>query len=192
MTKTTTTNDTTATALPSFHKVIQPFNTANGRTWIEIKWNSEQGELSLTGVEGARASGNSKGSCGQINLHDWVITKLSNGFSRSMVKQIRQTWKRWHLNNLRAGSPEQETFLRNLDLPNDGTWFDKAKEELTKAGLNPDNNFMHNGKPYSFGQAWIKEEVPAEVIQWLYSLPSPVLKPSDKWIVQTWFNRATV
>lgn len=195
MNKTNTTT-TTATAIPSFQKVIQPFNTSLGKTWVQIKWDASEGKLSFMGVEGARANGNARGSCGQIEIDFTEISKVSKGYNLLLIHKLRKVWKRWHLNTNRAGSPNQQAYLETVNLQKDSTklfsWLDSATSALEKAGLNPDSSFIYNGKPYLFGTAWIKEEVPAEVIQWLYSLPSPVLKPSDKGIVQTWFNRATV
>ena len=82
------------------------------------------------------------------------------------VQRIKAVWERWHLNDMRAGSAWQEKFLRtypvNAVYPE--SHYDKATKALTDAGLNPAPDYIHNGKPYLYGHAWLKEELPAEII----------------------------
>ena len=78
--------------------------------------------------------------------------------------------------------------------------YEKVSAALAAVGLNPDPNFLHPTKsrdmviargvgadsyieripvfdvPYSYGHAWLYEEVPADVLEWLYHLP-PAVKP---------------
>lgn len=82
------------------------------------------------------------------------------------LKRIHSIWERWHLNDMRAGSPNQEMFLRHYPDVHDYT---ARCELLSVAMLQPDNEYIHNGKPYRYGSAWLKEELPKEVIEEILS-----------------------
>jgi hypothetical protein len=128
------------------------------------------GTLSITGVEGPRKNGDCAGSCGQITL---APENAAFGWSEIDVRRLAYVWRRWHLNNMRAGSPAQEEFLRSqrhLWSSNaaTGRWFDWARDVLREAGLEPDPFF----RDYSFGTEWVKERVPEEVLAWLMNLPA--------------------
>ena len=101
-------------------------------------------------------------------------------------------WRKWHLNDLTAGSPAQEAWLeanpidmdaereiagaalggtgayphgsasRGASRPKDR--YTLACEKLAAVGLNPDPGYLHNGEPYSYGHAWLCRELPAEVV----------------------------
>jgi len=138
------------------------------RVFVSIKFDGER--LSLTGVEGPKANGDARGGCGQIHMSwtDEYLEELASGdLDRRQVRKLRDVWKRWHLNDLRAGTPAQMEHMRGLTFPgypvDHYTW---TKDELTSAGLQPDPE-----TGYSYGSAWLFEEVPAEVIDWLASLP---------------------
>lgn len=73
----------------------------------------------------------------------------------SRVQRVVATWRRWHLNDLKAGTPEQEAYLR--DHPQLSS-YDERLAALTGAGLNP-----HNG--YEYGSQWLTESLPADVIE---------------------------
>jgi hypothetical protein len=72
-------------------------------------------------------------------------------------------WQRWHLNDMRAGSPVQEEWLRQNPIPESEcaypkSHYDVASAKLAAAGLNPDAD------GYKYGHAWKTEELPADVI----------------------------
>jgi hypothetical protein len=75
------------------------------------------------------------------------------------AQRMVEVWKRWHLNGMKAGTPAQESYLRehpvNAVYPE--SHYDKASEALQAAGLNPDNG-------YKYGAAWLREDLPPEVI----------------------------
>ncbi len=83
-------------------------------------------------------------------------------------------WKEWHLNDMVAGSPAQQAHLKSLGKWKHGrdgfeSYFSWALAELAKAGLQPDPGYMHNGKPYSYGNAWLKRDIPADVLSEIQS-----------------------
>lgn len=85
------------------------------------------------------------------------------------AQRMLAIWRAWHLNDMIAGSPAQTAHLETL-----GEWaygregfdshYDWAHNKLVEASLQPDPNYLHNGKPYSYGSAWLKRELPADVI----------------------------
>lgn len=84
--------------------------------------------------------------------------------NHELCQRIVSVWKKWHLNDMHAGSPKQEDFLEKLNLPN-YNHYETAKEKLKEAGLDPDESFLHNGKPYEYGTAWLHVELPSQVIE---------------------------
>jgi len=172
--------------------------------FFEIEFND--GRLSIHGVEGPTQSGNAKGSCGQILDHyrthtdnygqtiltkEKVIYKSSNGggyetlirftkgWNYANFKEFLDVWKRWHLNDLNAGTPMQEEHLRRIKelLPFPGypvSYYEWASNILYDAGLNP----SPDKEGYLYGHAWLKEEVPQEAIEWLFNLPDTDKTPA--------------
>ena len=141
---------------------------------IEIK----DGKLSITGVEGPMANGDCRGGCGQIVMHmteDGTLERLdfAPGWDADKAARFFAIWQRWHLNDMRAGSRAQESWLR--ENPVTATYpeshYDKASAALADAGLNPDPNLARNGVPYRYGSAWLAEELPGEIIAELEALP---------------------
>ena len=49
---------------------------------------------------------------------------------------------------------------------------------LEERGLLVDESFIHNGNPYKYGTAWLKEELPDSVVSFLASLPDAEKKPA--------------
>jgi hypothetical protein len=142
-----------------FTKVVRigTARTYGGRAYsvyCEIEYKG--GKLSITGVEGPLASGNCLGGCGQIDMHDWGIVNYAPGWDAAKEYKFRRIWERWHLNDLRAGCEHQRA-------------------------LGWDN--LHIGDPcptcgYRYGTAWLREDVPADVLDWLRSLPETDQTPA--------------
>ena len=158
--------------------------TPEGRAYsIFCKITIKDGELSITGVEGPTKNGGAIGGCGQIVMSldaDKVKPVFLSFWSRSNIRKFLAIWKRWHLNHMIAGSPAQETFLRAnpIEFKHPESHYTKACETLTEAGLNPDPGHTHNSKPYEYGSAWLKEELPKTVIHWLSQLPDTDITPA--------------
>lgn len=135
----------------------------------------DNGRLSITGVVGPLKSGNAYGSCGQIvdTLRDPAFVPR-DGFN---ARRFADVWDRWHLNDMRAGSPAQETYIR--EHLNDGKRreYPEVCALLESAGLNPDPE-----TGYRYGSAWMREEVPADVIAWLFSDAVPVTDVAPAWV----------
>lgn len=166
-----------------FTRILHPYSTEEtGRVFVHVVYN-DRGILSLTGVEGPMRDGNCMGSCGQITLRTFDETfTYAPGWSYVMLEQLAATWKRWHLNDMRGGSPRQEAVLRMHTYDrNDGAGFGHlawAQGILAEAGMNPDAEYLHKGQPYSYGSAWLFEEVPDQVLHFLRSLPESKFNPA--------------
>lgn len=99
-------------------------------------------------------------SCGQ--MLDEVLSLFPD---HELVQRIHKVWKKWHLNDMTAGSPRQEAHLENLNINN----YDQAISALTEAGLEPDTEYMHNEQPYHYGTAWLQTELPQSVVDEILS-----------------------
>ena len=143
-----------------FKKTVFLGATDLGRLTVAIDWDGQN--LSLTGSEG-RDHG------GQIIMSPWDFQTYAEGHNAETVAKLRDIWERWHLNDMQAGSPAQTAFLEANPVSR-ADHYTAATEALKAAGLNPDPNYFNNGKPYKYGSAWLRVEVPAEALQYLHDL----------------------
>ena len=84
-----------------------------------------------------------------------------------MVQRIARVWRSWHLNDMRAGTPKQESFLKSRGIQD----YDKAVEALRKAGLYTDHlpavptaNGDLVRPSYKYGSQWLYEPIPDDVL----------------------------
>lgn len=118
----------------------------------------DNGILTIRGVIGPLQGGNCRGSCSQCQdeIRDGIPKPP---WTKEMVDKLCDIWDHWHLNDMRAGCEHQRAL----------GW--KGKSYICKpcpvCG-------------YKYGTAWLKEEVPTDVIKWLESLPESEIKPA--WI----------
>lgn len=149
-----------------------------GMTFCRVEYKG--GVLSITGVEGPRANGTCRGDAGQIVMHAWDFVEYAPGFDAAVVERLRQVWADWHLNNTQAGSLRQTAWIkanpRPVEYPQ--SHYEVYRDALSEAGLNPDTEYLHRGKPYEYGSAWLRVEVPEEVLQFLYDLPDADIQPA--------------
>ena len=161
-----------------------------GNIFCEIEYTD--GNLSISGVEGPWTSGNCKGGCGQIVMHMdkqyFEGMKFAPGWNKKLAFEFVGIWNTWHLNDMRAGCKHQRK----------NKWEEKRidPEELPTSSAKRDANGImailvtHSEHPkgllskpcpacgYKYGSAWLKEEVPPEVISFLEALPSTDIKPA--------------
>lgn len=88
-------------------------------------------------------------------------------------REVNQIWKEWHLNDMHAGTPAQEAVLAKYEKADSkeplGTDFpDKQKShyDWACAVLAKENMLVDNG--YKYGSAWLKVELPKEVIDTIH------------------------
>ena len=70
------------------------------------------------------------------------------------AQEIHGLWDKYHLNDMHAGTPEQEGELKRVGLSEFGSKYSECCEYLKRVGL-----YDHNG--YKFGTGWLKWEIPA-------------------------------
>lgn len=173
--------------MTTINKVIRVGSTTEYRrtgsnVYCSIEF-TEEGILSITGVVGPMRNGNAHGGCGQIVMAFPSIDKFAPGWDQEALDTFLGYWDEWHLNDMVAGSPAQEAHLKSL-----GKWkrardgFDShytwACAELEKVGLQPDPDHIHNDQPYRYGSAWLRKDVPPEVIEFLAALPDTDQEPA--------------
>lgn len=112
--------------------------------------------------------GSFRGCNGQISgeLRKLIDTEPNRlAFSMEDAKKLCDVWDRWHLNDMRAGTKKQEDAIRELRRTRHiGYKYEEACEYLDEIGLLVDEG-------YKFGSSWLTEEVPQDVLRWLFSLP---------------------
>lgn len=87
--------------------------------------------------------------CGQC------LDEIAKFVHQPVFRKIYRYWKLYHLNDLHAGTREQEEYLmKNRKSSND---YDKDCECLKKAGL---LTVQLDGKPYTYGEAWVYWPIP--------------------------------
>ena len=90
------------------------------------------------------------------------------------VARLLEIWERWHLNDMRAGSPAQEDALRPVKHTFDrADWYREACNYLESIGLLVDESYRvpcvtedgHKGlRGYRYGTAWVYEPLPQAII----------------------------
>lgn len=134
---------------------------------VTIKYVLKDGRFSMSGTIW-NTSRTGAYSCGQ-NLEEIASYFRSN----KKVQRMVAVWRDWRLNDMTAGSPAQMEWLKAHKSEGEQHPFDHyqwACAALAEAGLNPDPSYLHNGKPYSYGTAWLTRELPPEIIAEIESL----------------------
>jgi len=225
-------------------KVVNPGTGRDGGVFCKIQYDGAK--LSISGVIGPKSNGYARGSCGQIvdSMSD-AIDGWAPGWSEALLAQFVETWRAWHLNDMRASCEHQREwdtrapltlrpltwgpeYHRRRRAAEDGTmradefatWGETVRmvARLT-LGFNPPKHpdlwgadgermlalqLVKEEKPetkaagwvtekehpagllskpcptcgYKYGSAWLKEDVPADVLEFLESLPVTTVKPA--------------
>ena len=169
-------------------KIINPcrvFAYKSRRSQVFCKIVFEDGKLSICGVVGPTIHGNSAGGFGQINMDFnkyYPHPDFNAGWNRTKFDKFLDIWHKWHLNDMRPGCEHQR---------NDPAW------DANKV-ISPGNTLTGKTagwtypidhpegiltKPcdicgYKYGTKWFKEEVPQDVIDFLFSLPDSTIEPA--------------
>ncbi len=182
----------------SFKKILHVGETGAGYpvrkcdVFVKVEF-TDDGRLSMTGVVGPRANGDSWGSCGQIHDELLKLEWRPDGWTAGMVSRLYDIWKLWHLNDMRAGCEHQRaagwdkrpidpkkptsTYGRHFDGQKQDSWnlLGWVRRDEHPKGL------MCEPCPecgYKYGSAWLKEEVPFAVLEWLRDLPDTDKTPA--------------
>ena len=186
---------TTATVAP-FRKIVRigTSETHAGRAYsvfVAAEWDGKR--LSISGVEGPLTNGDALGSCGQI-CSEWDIRQYAPGWDAKKEAQLRDVWGRWHLSDMRANCEHQtgpewdpsreivtEFYEPNIPRYKGDTY--NRPQTTTTAGWATQSEGGILSKPcdvcgYHYGSAWLHEDVPAEVLEWLLALPDTDRRPA--------------
>jgi hypothetical protein len=149
-------------------KIVNP----KDNTYCQIRIDG--GELSICGVVNATEDGNAD-TCGQIQPIEGGA--LKEGWTEDKLAEFNAVWDKWHLNHMKAGTPEQHRYLDTLPDQPLVDWYDWACDELKKVDL---YEVQRDGNPYRFGSAWLRHTLPQDVIDFLADLPEAQDHPA--WI----------
>lgn len=84
--------------------------------------------------------------------------------------ELYDYWKRYHLNGMHAGTPEQEAAIEAWKAAGNRYEYKAVCEELKRLGLYTVNytglsvGRRYNDEPYTYGHAWLIEEIPGNVL----------------------------
>lgn len=97
-------------------------------------------------------------------LDDAAFMKLAA--ENKVLEEIIRLWKAYHLNDLHAGTPEQEKALKEVNLGR-ACDYDKACDYLKSIGL---YEVEYQGKPYRYGSGWIFYPIPQDDLKKIHQL----------------------
>jgi hypothetical protein len=167
-----------------------------GNIYCEIKF--VEGKLSISGVIGPMKNGDCHGGCGQIDMEFAHRNPADNdsrysnpikpeeitfapGWDAEKWFDFLEAWKHWHLNDMRPGCEHQKDWgKKKLQV----IGYDGRMETKTSGWVYPrEHEEGELTKPcpvcgYEYGSKWLKEDVPAEVITFLQSLPETDKTPA--------------
>lgn len=161
---------------------VGTINTGNGRRAnIYISATFEDGNLSISGVIGPLSSGNALGGCGQIDMefqhrhpedndkrYEDHLTRaqdinFAKGWDREKWFNLLDIWKKYHLNDKQAACEHQRELGWRYEDHHDSKTF--RGEACPVCG-------------YEIGSAWLRINVPKEVIELLEALPETDKQPA--------------
>ncbi len=88
----------------------------------------------------------------------------------AFFNELYALWKKYHLNGMHAGTPEQETAVEEWKAAGNQYDYTAACEMLKARGLYQVNytglsvGRRYENEPYRYGQAWLIQELPDEVL----------------------------
>lgn len=92
------------------------------------------------------------------------LNKIAEIHAVAEFREVYDLWKKYHLNGMTAGSPAQESAIKEYKAENakQGKRYDytEACEFLEARGLLDDEGYIYEGKPYRYGTAWLVTEIP--------------------------------
>ena len=142
------------------------------RVHVYARIEYSAGRLSISGVEGPNAFGNCAGGAGQIDIGVPGYMEggqYAYGWDGETLARLASIWRRYHLNDMRAGTVAQSEFLRlaRAALPPRyaGASYDATRDMLRAVDLYVDSG-------YEYGSKWLNEDVPSTALDFLRALPA--------------------
>ena len=98
---------------------------------------------------------------GRIGIHTagQCLDTIAEHIKTPRFNRIYRLWKLYHLNDMNAGTPEQDELIEAWRQQNDIRGYDygQACEYLKSIGK---YEVEHDGKPYKYGSAWLYRAIP--------------------------------
>lgn len=101
-------------------------------------------------------------ACGQC------LDSIAKLTKNKQFMELYRLWKLYHLNDMHAGTIEQENALEDWESKGNHYDYTSACDYLKSVGL---YEVEYNGKPYKYGHAWLYWDIPEydlKVIQALF------------------------
>ncbi len=187
----------TTETIKEFKKVCRPgtIDIGNWRASVFIKIDYDGKRLSISGVEGPLLTGNALGGCGQINMHLRAaqFQTFAPGWDTDTVAHLLEVWKRWHLNDMRAGCEHQRAegwadrpIDPNKPMDTYGKHFDGQKQDSwnmlvwVRRDEHPEGLLCEPCPTcgYRYGTAWKHEVIPTDILDFLSILPDADKQPA--------------
>lgn len=106
---------------------------------------------------------------------DWVcagqcLDEIAKHKRKGVFAKIFPLWKKWHLNGMNAGTPEQEAAIKAWKACGNAYDYNKACDFLKSIDLytvrftGKTAGRMYEDEPYTYGHAWVVRDLPADVL----------------------------
>ena len=102
-------------------------------------------------------------ACGQC------LDSIAKHTKNKQFMELYRLWKLYHLNDMHAGTIEQEKAIEDWESKGNHYDYTSACDYLKSVGL---YEVEYNGKPYKYGHAWLYWDIPEydlKVIQALFN-----------------------
>ena len=105
------------------------------------------------------------------------LDEIAEHVETPLFCEIYEFWKKYHLNGMNAGTPEQKTAVDEWKAAGNRYSYDAACEMLKARGLyevpltaNLVGTRKADGLPYKYGQGWVIAEIPENDLEKIKSL----------------------
>ena len=101
------------------------------------------------------------------------LDKMAEFIKDPKFIKIYEIWKKWHLNGMKAGTPEQEAKVAEWLEAGNNYDFDDVVRMLMDCGLyeveytGKSCGRMYDHEPYRYGSGWIVADLPEDVIEFI-------------------------
>jgi len=136
---------------------------------------SDTGNFSISGMSWLNRREHNGGQI-KDTLKEWA-DHCAHEEIRNAALWILKVWELYHLNDMKAGTPEQHAALSDMSevvYPED--WYTKACNHLKAKGLYV---VELDGTPYKFGSRWLTHTIPAEDLTLLREGFAPSIFPHE-------------
>lgn len=103
---------------------------------------------------------------------DWItggqcLDSIAKRLHTPEFMEIYRLWNLYHLNDMHAGTREQQAAIDAWKAEGNRYDYDAVCEHLKSIGL---YEVEHEGKPYKYGHGWLYWEIPAEDLEKIKAL----------------------